>query len=93
MDRITSSLIRQFSDDYELHLSNDTVLFEYFCNFCAATNENGLDDIELEEFTTGISAQGIDGIAIIVNNRLKLLKLNSFWYNQKHLINSIILKC
>lgn len=69
MDRITSSLIRQFSDDYELHLSNDTVLFEYFCNFCAATNENGLDDIELEEFTTGISAQGIDGIAIIVNNR------------------------
>lgn len=69
MDRITSSLIRQFSNDYELHLTDDTILFEYFCNFCASTNENGLDNIELEEFTTGNSTQGIDGIAIVVNGR------------------------
>ena len=29
MDRITSSLIRQFSNDYELHLADDSILFEY----------------------------------------------------------------
>lgn len=69
VDRITSSLIRQFSNDYELHLGNDTILFEYFCNFCAVTNENGLDNVEIEELTTSNATQGIDGIAIVVNGR------------------------
>ena len=69
MDRITSSLINQFSADFELQHLSDPTLFEYFCNYCAATNENGLDNIEIEEFSTGEATQGIDGIAIVVNGR------------------------
>ena len=69
MDRITSSLINQFSADFELQHLSDPTLFEYFCNYCAATNENGLDNIEIEEFYTGEATQGIDGIAIVVNGR------------------------
>lgn len=69
MDRITSSLISQFSTNFELQSLDDETLFEYFCNYCAATNENGLDNVEIEEFSTGQATQGIDGIAVVVNGR------------------------
>lgn len=46
------------------------MLFEAFCNYCVVNKENGLDTIDLNELTTGDSAQGIDGIAIIVNGKL-----------------------
>ena len=55
-----------------------------FTNFCAASNENGTDNLRIEELTTGNSSQGIDGIAIVVNGRFvynvedikELLRLN-----------------
>jgi len=83
LDRITNSLMDKFSSDYELNLDNSR-LFEYFTNFCAASNENGTENLNLEELSTGENAQGIDGIAIIVNGRFvysiedvkELLRLN-----------------
>ena len=84
MDRITNSLMDRFSKDFELHIKKVETLFEYFTNFCAASNENGTDNLRIEELTTGNSSQGIDGIAVVVNGRFvynvedikELLRLN-----------------
>jgi len=83
MDRITNSLMDRFSNDFELSYDS-TELFECFTNYCAATNENGSEHLRIEALTTGDSAQGIDGIAIVVNGRFvysiedikELLRLN-----------------
>lgn len=84
MDRITQSLVNKFSADHEMHITDPSELFECFVNYCAVTKEYGTDDFDVEEVTTGNSTQGIDGIAIIVNQRLvnttddidQLLELN-----------------
>lgn len=69
LDRITNSLMRKFSEEFELGINQETKLFEYFTNYCAASNENGTYNLILEDLTTGNSTQGIDGIAIIINGR------------------------
>lgn len=69
LDRITNSLMKKFSEEFELGINDEATLFEYFTNYCAATNENGTDNICIEDLTTGNSAQGIDGIAIVINGR------------------------
>ncbi len=69
LDRITNSLMRQFSQEFELGIYEESKLFEYFTNYCASSNENGTYNLNIEELTTGNSAQGIDGIAIVINGR------------------------
>lgn len=70
MDRITSSMIDEFKKSESLESLSNTELFEYFANYCVVNNVYGLDDFDIEDITTGDSSQGIDGIAIIINQRI-----------------------
>lgn len=70
MDPITGRFLREFCSAFELDETKEDVAFEYFCNYCCVNKENGIVDIKLEEISTGKNAQGIDGIAIIVNHKL-----------------------
>lgn len=70
MDRITQSMMESFKYSNGINFSNSTLEFEYFVNNCIVCNEYGIDGFDLEEITTGPATQGIDGIAIIVNQKL-----------------------
>lgn len=70
MDRITQSIVEAFSDSQNLSNLESTLLFEYFVNYCVVNNVYGQNNFDLEDITTGNAAQGIDGIAIIVNQKL-----------------------
>jgi hypothetical protein len=70
MDRITKSMIDSFSSSWNLGITDSTLLFEYFVNYCVVNNVYGTNNFDLEEITTGKATQGIDGIAIIVNQKL-----------------------
>lgn len=70
MDRITKSMIDSFSNSWNLGITDPTLLFEYFVNYCVVNNVYGANNFDLEEITTGKATQGIDGIAIIVNQKL-----------------------
>ena len=70
MDRITSSLVKEFKSDFEYGGLTDNVIFEYFSNYVVLTREYG-SEIDLDSVWTGEGGDGgIDGIALIVNNRL-----------------------
>lgn len=69
MDRITQSMIDSFKNNQNLNMDDASELFEYFVNYCVVNNIYGSDDFDLEEITTGKATQGIDGIAIIVNQK------------------------
>ena len=70
VDPITKKFLGEFCRSFELENTEPTVVFEHFCNYCCVNKENGIVDIKLSEMTTGSSAQGIDGIAVIVNHKL-----------------------
>ena len=70
MDRITQSMVESFKNSQGLTISETDVLFEYFVNYCTINNVYGLNDFDLEDVTTGRATQGMDGIAIIVNQKL-----------------------
>lgn len=70
VDPITKKFLGEFCRSFELENTESTVVFEHFCNYCCVNKENGIVDIKLSEMTTGSNAQGIDGIAIIVNHKL-----------------------
>ncbi len=71
MDKITESLMKKFIKEYDINNNFDiSKKFEYFVNYCVIFNETGIATYELDEFTTGNSAQGIDGIAIVINNKI-----------------------
>ncbi|BCN31922.1 AIPR family protein [Anaeromicropila herbilytica] len=70
MDAITKKFLLDFKKLYEIETMKEDDAFEYFVNYCCVNKENGLVDIKLKEFSTGKNAQGIDGIAIIVNHKL-----------------------
>lgn len=70
MDAITRGFLSDFIDRKGYDRISPSVQFEYFCNFCVINKE--FDSISFDEksISTGNSAQGIDGIGIIVNNKL-----------------------
>lgn len=70
MDRITQSMVDSFDNSQNLGITKPTVLFEYFVNYCVINNVYGSSSFDLEEVTTGEAAQGIDGIAIVINQKL-----------------------
>jgi len=70
MDRITQSLMDSFKNNQSLEINDITLLFEYFSNFCVVNNVYGTNDFDIEDVTTGTATQGIDGMAIIVNQKL-----------------------
>lgn len=70
MDTITKGFINDFIERKGYSNMKQSTQFEYFCNFCVVNKE--FDSISFDEksISTGNSAQGIDGIGIIVNNKL-----------------------
>ena len=70
MDPITNKFLGEFCKSFEIDENKVDVAFEHLCNYCCVNKENGIVDIKLDEISTGESAQGIDGIAIIVNHKL-----------------------
>lgn len=84
MDRITESFLSEFSQNYGFADIENDEQFEYFADYCVIANESNSVDINLMDMHTGMSAQGIDGIAIEVNGKYvtntseidELLKIN-----------------
>lgn len=70
MDRITKSFLEEFCKINELTELKESTQYEYFSSYCAITKEYGSSSFNLDDITTGIATQGIDGIGIIVNNKL-----------------------
>ena len=70
VDPITQKFLGEFCKSFEIDENKTDTSFEHFCNYCCVNKENGIVDIKLEEMSTGKNAQGIDGIAIIVNHKL-----------------------
>lgn len=70
MDKITESFVKEFSKNknYESYSSSDA--FELFTNYCIITKEYENNHFELKSTLTGRATQGIDGISIIVNNKI-----------------------
>ena len=67
MDRVTASLVSDFIRKFELKSKNDSFDFERFSNYSILKNMFN-NDFLIEEISTGKN-QGIDGIAVIVNNQ------------------------
>lgn len=70
MDVITKGFLNDFIERKGYLKIKESDQFEYFCNFCVINKE--FDSISFDEkiISTGNSTQGIDGIGIIVNNKL-----------------------
>lgn len=70
MNTITQSFLNDFVERKAYSMLPESTRFEYFCNFCIINKE--YDSISFDEklISTGNSTQGIDGIGIIVNNKL-----------------------
>ena len=70
MDRITKGFLDEFSISHGFSSLKEDLQFEHFANFCALSSEINDIDIDIQEMSTGDSAQGIDGIAIQVNGTI-----------------------
>lgn len=69
MDTITKSFLNEFSANNNCKHLSEPEAFEAFCNFTVVNNEIGNTNFDLFSLSTGKNAQGIDGIAVIVNNK------------------------
>lgn len=67
MDRITKGFLDEFSSSFGFSKLEEEKQFEHFANYCALSTETGDIEIDIQNMSTGDSAQGIDGIAIEVN--------------------------
>lgn len=70
VDRITQSMMEAFKEDLSVNIDDEHLLFECFSNYCVVNYVYGTSDFDVEDVTTGKDTQGIDGIAIIVNQKL-----------------------
>ncbi|HBT4803910.1 TPA: AIPR family protein [Klebsiella quasipneumoniae subsp. similipneumoniae] len=70
MDKITSSLLDTFSEQYELSKLERSVIFEHFVNFSIISKLNR-STFDLEDIHTGSGNDcAIDGLTISINGRL-----------------------
>ncbi len=67
MDRVTKNLVSDFLNKYELKSKDNSFDFERFANYSILKNLFN-NDFQIDEISTGKN-QGIDGIAILVNNQ------------------------
>jgi hypothetical protein len=71
MDIIIKSYLQEFSENFGfLSQYTESDRFELFSIYCTLFNEYRLTSFNLHDVLTGKATQGIDGIAIIVNNKL-----------------------
>ena len=86
MDRITRSMIAEFQESENRTFNDEETAFEQFSNYCVINHIYGANDFELEDIETGYGTQGIDGLGIIVNQKLiqstddidTLIRLNQY---------------
>lgn len=70
MNIITQNCLKEFVQDNNLDKLPEDKQFEHFANYIVVGNYFDVNRFELLSLSTGENAPGIDGIAIIVNNRL-----------------------
>lgn len=68
---IIKNFLRQFKDKFEIVEDNEDVIFEQFINYCILSNHIIDSEKSFSDMETG-TAKAIDGIAIIVNNKMIL---------------------
>lgn len=69
MDTITKGFLREFCENNNCKHLAETEAFEAFCNLSVVNKEVGNQNFDVFSVTTGGNTQGIDGLAIIVNNK------------------------
>ncbi|MDC3984325.1 AIPR family protein [Polyangium jinanense] len=70
MDKILEAYVADFAEDFNLATSTPPLLFEHFVNYCAIAPEL-MDPLDLADIhVAGGGDTAIDGVAIIVNDRL-----------------------
>ena len=70
MDAITKSFLGEFVESKNYHSFDLSDQFEMFTNFCVINKEYDSVSFDEKQISTGKAVQGIDGIGIIVNNKL-----------------------
>lgn len=70
MNIIIEGYLNDFCKDFNFDNMGIETKFEHFVNYTIVCNEYDSTQFNVSEIHTGNAAQGIDGIAIIVNNRL-----------------------
>ncbi len=71
MEIIIKSYLQEFSENFGLIAKyNENDRFEFFSIYCTLFNEYSLTNFNLHDVLTGKATPGIDGIAIIVNNKI-----------------------
>lgn len=70
MDTITQSFLKEFVESKNYAGVEKSVQFEHFINFCVINKEYDSVSFDERSISTGNSTQGIDGIGVIVNNKL-----------------------
>ncbi|ARI75647.1 AIPR family protein [Halobacillus mangrovi] len=68
---IVKNFLSQFKNNFELEEEQEDVLFEQFINYCVLNNHVIDSERNFQDMDTG-TAKAIDGIAILVNNKLVL---------------------
>ena len=72
MDIVTKSYLDEFASSFNLSKLDETRQFEHFANYIVVGNQYDNSRFQVMDISTGKNAPGIDGVAIIVNNRLCL---------------------
>lgn len=70
MDIVTEGYLEEFVQNFSIGTKDKSRQFEYFSNFIVVSNHFDANRFQVNDISTGDNAPGIDGIAIIVNNRL-----------------------
>lgn len=71
MNIIIKSFLKEFSQKFGLLSKyNESDRFEFFSIYCAIYNEFKSESFNLNDMLTGKATQGIDGICIIINNKI-----------------------
>lgn len=70
MDTITQSFFKEFIESKNYSNYEKSVQFEHFVNYCIINKEYDSISFDEKQISTGNNTQGIDGIGIIVNNKL-----------------------
>ena len=70
MDIVTEGYLEEFVQNFSVNTKDITKQFVYFANFIVVANLYDANRFQIKDISTGKNAPGIDGIAIIINNRI-----------------------
>lgn len=70
MDHITAGFLQEFIESKGYQNLPIDQQFEHFINYCVISKEYDSISFDEQSISTGTATPGIDGIAIIVNNKL-----------------------